>query len=275
MTAQQESRTIYEKFLNLLGIERRKPDIDALRQLVFAYVTKIPFENVSKLYYLKSHGSRTIPNFEQFLTGIERFNFGGTCYTNNYYLHLLLSHLGYDVILCGADMRNPDVHVVNIVRIEGREFLVDAGYAAPFTEPLPRDLKDDYIIELGRDRFVLKPRDDMGRSKIELRRDGDIKHGYTAKPIPRTIDHFTDVITDSYRSDATFMNALVLTRFFRNSSVRIQNLIIIRSDGKEYHIENIENREILPSVIKELFGIPEGISREAISILPEFGEFLG
>ena len=57
--------------------------------------------------------------------------------------------------------------------------------------------------------------------------------------------------------------------------MRIQNLAIIRSNGKDHQIEDIENREKLPGVIKELFGIPEEISREAISILPEFREFLG
>ena len=72
-----------------------------------------------------------MPGLDQFLADIENYHFGGTCYTNNYFLKLLLSYLGYDVKLCGADMNRPDVHVVNIVRIEGREFIVDVEYAAP------------------------------------------------------------------------------------------------------------------------------------------------
>ncbi len=31
------------------------------------------------------------------------------------HLNQLLSHLGFDVMLCGADMKNPDVHLINIV----------------------------------------------------------------------------------------------------------------------------------------------------------------
>ena len=106
---------LFERFLHLLGVNRRKPCSGALDELVTAYMMRVPFENVSKLYYMKRYGLRGLPNLEQYLEGIELYNFGGTCYSNNYYLHLLLTYLGYDVMLCGADMFDPDVHVVNIV----------------------------------------------------------------------------------------------------------------------------------------------------------------
>jgi len=260
------------RLLKFLGIGREKPSIDALRELVFAYVTRIPFENISKLYYLKRYGSRIIPDFARFLDGLERYHFGGTCYTNNYYLHLLLEHLGYDVDLCGADMNNPDVHMVNIVRIENREFLIDAGYAAPFTEPLPRDLEKVYSLELGRDRYLLDPCDERGYSRMTVVHNGSVRHGYIAKPVPRTIDYFHDVIVDSYRASGTFMNALLLTRFFKNRSIRIQNLSVIYSEGSDHRIEEVENRENLPSVIENLFGIPAEISKEALSLIGVLGD---
>jgi len=259
-----------DRLLRFLGIDRRKPSIYALQELVFAFVTKIPFENISKLYYLKREGLRNIPDFDRYLTGIEKYHFGGTCYSNNYYLHLVLRYLGYEADLCGADMRNPDVHIVNLVRIEGREFLVDAGNAAPFTEPLPRDLNDKFVVELGKDQYILEPQDHRGRSRMIILHDGIPRSGYIVKPIPRTIGYFTDVIVDSYRKEATFMNALLLTRFFKNRSVRIHNLTAIYSDGPDYRTEQINNRENLPTVIERLFGIPSAISDE---ILPLIGEF--
>ena len=126
----------FEDYLNLLGVQRREPGIEALSEIVQAHLTRIPFENISKLYYKKQLGLRSLPSLELFLDGIERFHFGGTCYTNNYYFGQLLANLGYETKLCGADMSNPDVHLVNMVTVEKRQYLVDVGYAAPFLMPL-------------------------------------------------------------------------------------------------------------------------------------------
>jgi arylamine N-acetyltransferase len=56
-------------------------------------------------------------------------------------------------------MKTPQVHALNIITIEGREYLADTGYPAPLLEPIPRDLATDYETTLGRDRYVLKPQD--------------------------------------------------------------------------------------------------------------------
>ncbi|MBT3222726.1 MAG: hypothetical protein HN348_26930, partial [Proteobacteria bacterium] len=61
-------------------------------------------------------GLRDIPSLDQYLQGLER-GFGGTCYSNNWYLHQLLKLLGYEVMFCGADMEDPDAHAVNVVSV--------------------------------------------------------------------------------------------------------------------------------------------------------------
>lgn len=161
------SSVLLGRYLNLLGVKRQKPSTNALFELVKAQLIKVPFENVSKLYYKKHYNHRGLVNLETFLDGIERFHFGGTCYPNNYFFYQLLARLGYQIKLCGADMLNPDVHLVSVVSIEQREYLVDVGYAAPFLRPLPRDLTTDHIIVLGRDQYVLKPQDAKGYSHME------------------------------------------------------------------------------------------------------------
>ncbi|MFZ1041032.1 MAG: arylamine N-acetyltransferase [Anaerolineales bacterium] len=256
---------LLERYLSLLGIQRRTPSVDALCELVQAHLLQVPFENVSKLYYKKHQGLRGIPNLETFLDGIERVHFGGTCYTNNYYLYQLVANLGYQNRLCGADMSNPDVHLVSMVNIEKREYLVDVGYAAPFLTPMPRDLKMDYTIVLGRERYVLKPQDAGGCSRMELYRDGNLNHGYLAKPAPRQIHEFEQVIADSYQEDATFMNALLLARFFPNRSLVIHNLTVIESQGIASSIRNLASKDELGQVVSECFGIPEEFTREAVN----------
>ena len=65
-----------------------------------------------------------------------------------------------------------------------------------------------------------------GSLKSALFRAGELVHGYLAKPEPRSIDHFEEVIRGSYRDSATFMNAVVVERFFPGRSVRIHNLTV-------------------------------------------------
>jgi len=255
----------------LLKVEPARPSHELLNELVAAHMMRIPFENISKLYYLKRRGLRYIPSFAQYLTGIEEFNFGGTCYSNNYYIYQLLRHLGFQVMLCGADMGTPDGHIVNIVSVDGSVFLVDTGYAAPFLKPIPVDIADDYEIQLGRDRYVLRPRDGNGCWRMDLFRNGELIHGYTAKPIPRQIDHFSAIIERSFREEATFMNSLLLVRLFERRSLVVHNLTVIESEKDECKIQSLSSKAELPEVIEALFDIPANIVSEAVSMLKRFG----
>ncbi len=261
---------LLDKYVNILGVTKRHPSVNALAELVAAHLIKVPFENISKLYYRKHLGLKTIPDINIYLAGIERYHFDGTCYSNNYHFHTLLASLGYAVRLCGADMNNPDAHMANIVEIEGREFLVDAGYAAPSLSPLPRDLKIDYSIVLGRDRYVLKPQDDKGHSRLELYRDGVLKHGYVAKPEPKSLDDFS--VAESFGETATFMNALLLARFFPDRSIVIYNLTVVESQGENFKSYSLKDRGELGQTVEDLFDIPKHIVMEAVGELQNLND---
>ena len=261
------NETLFDRYLNILSIGRREPSITALDEIVNAHLTKVPFENISKLLY-KKQGLKYIPDLSLYLDGIEKFNFGGTCYSNNYCFYLLLRFLGYDVNLCGADMKNPDVHIVSMVKIGGRNFIVDGGYAAPFTEPLPGDLKENYVITFGDEKYILNPRDESGYSKLEQYYKGELKHGYTAKPQPRKIEEFRNVIEDSYRDHATFMNAVMIAKFYANGSLVLRNLALIKTDRNKVTTQRIQRDEIAAAVEK-YFGMPRQIVDEAVNELLE------
>ena len=260
-----------DAYLRVLGVARAAPSRGALNELVRAQVTRVPFENISKLHRFKHQGLAGIPSIETYLDGIARFHFGGTCYPNNFHFCRLLRTLGYDAALCGADMPSgEDVHAAIAVAIDGRDLLVDVGYGAPFLEPLPRDLGHDVVLRFGRDRYVLRPRDEQGRSRLEMFRDGELLHGYLLKPTPRPIEHFSKVVQDSFHKDATFMNAVDLIRFSDVDSVVIYNLFIIRSAPDSFSIERLNDREELVQAIEREFGIPAEIARDAIAGLGAF-----
>jgi arylamine N-acetyltransferase len=259
------NETLTRRYLGILGVERRPPSLESLTELVSAQLIRAPFENLSKLYLHRVEGATTIPTLEGYLDGIEGWRLGGTCYANNFYFFTLLTSLGYDTRLCGADMSKPDVHLVIMVRVEGREYLVDVGYAAPFYRPLPRDRDADHIIDFGRCRYVLRTQDETGSSRLELMRDGKPIHGYLAKPEPRTVDEFVGVIRGSYRADSTFMNAVVIERFSPSGSTRIHNLKITRTEiGGDSDSTELDDLDELIDVIRERMGVPERVTARAL-----------
>ena len=254
-------------YLAILGVARREPSFEALRELLAAHLTRIPFENISKLYYRKRLGLVNLPEIRLYLDGIDNHHFGGTCYSNNYHFYLLLRSLGYEAKLCAANMKTPQVHALNMIMIEGREYLADTGYAAPLLEPIPRDLAVDYEIILGRDRYVLKPQDADGCSRLELYGDGVLRHGYLAKPEPKTIEDFSKVIAASFSADATFLNSVLLVRFFPGRSVLIHNLTLVESEGNNSTAHALANRDELISAIEQHFGMKREFVGEAVGQL--------
>jgi len=204
-----------------------------------------------------------------YLDGIEQRHFGGTCYSNNFYSYSLLASLGYQAKLCAADMATPDVHAVSMVALGGREYLVDTGYAAPLLSPLPRDLRSDHEVALGRDRYVLKRQDANGCSRLELHRDGMLKHGYLAKPAAKKIEDFRRVIGDSFRPDATFLNSILLARFYPGHSIVIHNETLIESRGNKSTVHLLQGSNAVVAAIREHFEMPRDIVTDAISDLKE------
>lgn len=258
------SEDIVAQYLGILEVARPDPSLAKLRELVTAHVTRIPFENISKLYYRRHLGLRNIPDVRMYLDGIKTCHFGGTCYSNNYYFHLLLQSLGFDAKLCAADMRTPEVHAVNMITMDGREYLADTGYAAPLLDPIPRDLDIDYEIILGRDRYVLKPQDANGCSRLELYRGGTLRHGYLAKPEPRGLEDFNTVIAKSFSANATFLNSILLARFARGGSTVIHNFELIESEELRSSVQVLANLDELISAVEQHFCMPRDIVAEAV-----------
>jgi arylamine N-acetyltransferase len=255
----------FERYLSILGVAPEAPSFDNLRRLVRAQIIRVPFENISKLYLKKTQSASYIPSLEEHLDGIEKHGFGGTCYANNPFFAELLRHLGYDVTMCGADMSKPDLHIVSMIRLEGREYLVDVGYGAPFYEPMACDLDHEHGIVFGRNRFVLHPRDSRGRSRVDHFLDDERIHGYEVSPAPREIDHFEGIIRDSYSAAATFMNVVVVERFFADRSMRFHNFTLTESTADGATTTQLADRDQLVEAIEYHCGFPSDIVRSAIA----------
>jgi hypothetical protein len=76
-------KTLFKKYISTLGVKETIPYLKLLNKIVRAHLIKIPFENISKLYY-KQEGKNYFPELSQYLEDIEKNNFRGTCCVNNY-----------------------------------------------------------------------------------------------------------------------------------------------------------------------------------------------
>jgi len=251
------------RYRQLLGVASEPTSLQHLTALTGAQLRRVPFENLGKLLRRRRGLPPALPTLQEHLDGIEHHRLGGTCYANNHYLNELLRFLGYDARLCGADMSQPDVHLVNIVALEGREYLVDGGYGAPFLEPIPLDAAENQVVTLGRDRYVLEPRQAEGRSRLVHYREGRVRHGYEINPRPRCIEEFMSVVTDSFRDDAVFMNIVRFVHFTLTGSLSLRNLGLVVSDGDRWREEHLADREELCTTVAPRLGIAPELMREA------------
>ena len=264
------------RYLAVLGVERAAPGVTALRRLVRAQLLRIPFETVSKLWYLRRYALRDVPDLDLYLDGIRRYRFGGTCYSNNLHLWRLLRALGYDATLCGADMpAGHDVHAAIAIGAGGREWLVDAGNAAPFLVPLPLDLDRPHEVRWGDSCWLLRPRDGEGRSSVEVWHHGEHVHGYTLKPGQVAPETFDRVVRDSFRPQATFMNAVLLVRCHPRRLVRILNLEVTRATRTRSSTAALADRDAFVAAVEREIGIPARITAAAIAGIERFGGVYG
>ncbi|MEW5983285.1 MAG: arylamine N-acetyltransferase [Acidobacteriota bacterium] len=264
MSSTTPAAILFERYLAVLGVRARHPSLDALAELTAAHLARVPFENASKLLGRHDPSRRGVPDLARYLDGIEQCRFGGTCYANNFHLHRLLVHLGYAATLCGADMSAPNVHIVNVVSLDGRRYLADVGYGAPLVEPLAMDAADAREIAWGPFRYVFRPRGCDGRAGLEMYCDGTRGGGYVVNPAARRIEEFAGVIAESFDPRATFMNALFVARFGEPRPAMVRNLTLIQASGSTWRATSIVSPDDLPRVVAREFGMPGDLVRRAL-----------
>lgn len=264
---------LFDRYLRILGIEKHSPTLQNLQILTASHLCKIPFENVLKLYKVKVQNIREYPDLYEYLDNIENNNFGGTCFTNNYYINLLMNYLGYDVKLCSADIAvasaASDSHMLNVVLVDGREVVVDVGYGAPFWKAFYRDSDQDIAMNFGLDKYVLKPENENGCNKLEVYHNEELVHGYLLKPFRKTLIDFQNVIHASYQDSGTFINRLVFVKFDENKITALRNNKITMSTPNSSQVTLLQNRQDIQNALVQEYKIPSVIAQDVVSSLDD------
>jgi len=247
------------RYLRLLGIDDVPRGIDGLRLIARRHVTRVPFENISKLLLFDREGAGRAFTLDELLDNIEHHDLGGTCYATTPHLANLLRALGYDADLLGADMTNPDVHVCIRVNL-GRGYLVDAGFAAPFRDAIPLDSLP-YRVDEGTHHYTF----DRHERGIALHFGTSLS--YVAHEPPRTLDDFAPVIRASFAPGAHFMNRLRIARFFEDYSIELIDRRVLVHRGTRTEERELATLDELEHVVRTEFAMPRCPVRDAVAVL--------
>lgn len=147
-----------EQYLTRIGYEGSSDlNLETLAGLQLAHMTSVPFENLDVFYRT---GVRT--DLEWSLGKIVGRRRGGWCFEVNGAFAALLEAMGFPVRLLGAavllDGPNKMIdHLTLEVAVEGKAYLVDAGFGDSFAAPLLLSSREPQDAITGRFQFLASP----------------------------------------------------------------------------------------------------------------------
>jgi len=259
------------KYLDYLNLDLEKPSYNYLEQICHAQLNTFPFENISKLLYFRdnNYSNFELPSFELFTKNFSEYNFGGTCYTLNSNLMILLLEIGFDCyhVMLGEE------HMGIIVKMDNERFYVDCGAAAPFFKPVrfENDLKN--ISDFGKDEVYILPEEIQINRYKYVRYTNGKQNGRTWCFNSRNeakVSDFNDVIEKSNKPNAPFMTILrcQLYQTYKQRSVSlVNNKFGIRYSNGEINVKTLSSSEEIKAVLSEEFLLPKLPVIEAIEVL--------
>lgn len=260
-------RGLLDRVLERWELERPPATLAGLDALHSAHITRVPFENATKIVKAQRAGSAEsamrgpVEYWEEHL----RWGSGGTCFAATSAYQFLLRYLGFrsEVVFCHLPAHEPDAHIALLVETAEGQVLVDVGYALPAPLPLPsrtalRRKTPYYDLEIRRgpqDEYLVFSEDDRGQ-----------RFRYRFTPGATTEARFLAAWRKTFRPEAPYMRRLALgcfrdaTRFLYKDAGRVFE---ITRAGEEARTLS----EPLPESLSGLFGIPKPLLQAALAAL--------
>ena len=116
-------------FLAKIKVKKLSISIDFLNQIIIGIFTYIPFQNLTLIE------TKTRPT-NQVLIQHMLLGLGGLCNVRNGFLYVLLRTLGFHVSFLAATIDKPDCHVILLVTLGEKQYLVDTGNGYPYLEAM-------------------------------------------------------------------------------------------------------------------------------------------
>jgi len=252
-----DSRDWVQRYLALLGVERRPPDAAALAELTRAHILSVPFENVTSLLRRLAYPGAVPPvDADELLARWERRGAGGVCFEIADLFGRLLAALGYRVHPVLGHITFPGSHQALVVRVGDASLLVDVGNGAPFFEPIP--LRE--AVEVRRAGLAYRFRPNAGG--VEWVQERWIEEKWT--PFCRYELHPADPLTRAaaYQrhhvpGETWVTGSLTLIRCFAEEVLLLRDEELSRFTGSGKRTDRIATLADYSRVTAEVFGLPE------------------
>lgn len=260
------------QYLQFMDLAPEPPSVGFLGRLLYAHLHRVPFENISKLYYyprLAALGWK-VPPPEVWTEFIATRDFGGTCFTINGTLQRVLTHLGYDARFMRASGGG---HLTVGVKLAGTLYLVDPGLGAPLFEPV--DLSAPFAMErFGRGIRVYAMDGEPGAYHLDHYLEGERKLAWTFAAMSEPWEHFTANIDYSYSPTGYFMVFMSCSLYQEHPKRGLflrNNLFTIREPDGSKSVTELRSVAELEAVLHEEFRRPGLPVREAVQTLTALG----
>jgi N-hydroxyarylamine O-acetyltransferase len=256
---------ITARYLEALGLERRRPEADFLDEIVRRHVARFPFASVGPQL-----GDALPLEPQALFDRIVARARGGYCFEQNGLQFEVLEELGFDVTLCLARViYNRDIHPglthrITLVSFGDRVQVADVGFG-PLGPAASVPLSGVPVTQGWRQFRVGQPR--PGEFHMQTFKDGD---WYSLYRFERVRYGQADCVLGHFFShrhpDATFVNNLVVSRILDEEIRHLRNreFTVTRSDG-QVATEPLRDAAHLQALLTEDFGL---------RILPEEGRVL-
>ncbi|RYF90184.1 MAG: arylamine N-acetyltransferase [Chitinophagaceae bacterium] len=258
-----------KNILKHLNVKEHSPTLQYLQELITAYCSIVPWENVSKIV------KKTVCNKpadcvrleEEFWTQSFKYGTGGTCYESNWAFYKLLKTLGFDCYLTINKIADKSsVHSAIIVTINRSGYIADIGY--PLYAPIP-------IVENGihhsKYEGTTYRSTCIGNNEYLIENFPHPKpYLYHLSDIPVSEQDYLKVAIADYCDSGLFLDRIIIRKIINNTPTRFD------SQDLPYNIHQLQNgtktrnsigEENLFNALSEFYSLNMDVISKAFEIL--------
>ena len=262
--------TDVERYLNIIGVPRNHPSLTFLEEIVKCHLASVPYENVSKLIRFHEHGA-TIPAFAEFIAGLSKNTYGGTCFAQNIHLNHILKELGFKSKPMASHRDGLLSHISLSVCIDRSNYLVDVGIMSSVAGPYKLHPDSSFDTLVGNQRYVFLPANDRENYSLEIYRDGKLIRSFQSSTEMITENELVAGIKKTFEPSALFMTTLCAHRAFEKYSIGVWNNRLYRVEGQNRMVRELRNFSELEQAFENELELPNYPLEFALGLLEKSG----
>jgi len=260
-----------QAYLSRIGVEHQpRPTLDGLSLLQDAHMRHVPFENLDVLL-----GRPLTLSVDALFDKIVSRKRGGYCFELNTLYGKLLSTIGFDPtpMMARVWLRDPietppRTHLVNRVRIDGKDWISDVGFGGRAAR-VPLKIEDAYEVDDGDGRIRLMKDAEFGY-RISRFQDGAWSDQYT---VEAAAAHKADILSGNHwtenHTDSHFRNGVGVGLFTREGRTSFYGGVLTHR-GKDTSSQPISGLPQTLDILQSEFRLELNLTTEEASRLERF-----